>query len=308
MKNHAVTGAFSYSGKYIAKELLDIDKEVITLTNSLHKPNPFGERVKPYPLKFDNYEQLVNTLSNTEVLYNTYWVRFNHSKFNHNEAVENTKVLFQAAKEAGVRKIVHISITNPDKASNLDYFRGKGELEEYLIKLGVSYTILRPTVLFGKEDILINNIAWLIRNLPLFGTFGDGSYKLQPIYVGDLAKLAVMEGMFNQNQIINAIGPETFTYRELIECIMTGIGVHKKLIATPPNLAYWVGQIVGKFKKDIVITKPEIEGLMNNLLYVDDEAKGEIKLSEWVKENSEYLGKNYANELNKRVSKPLLST
>ena len=191
---HAVTGAYGYSGKYIAQRLLNAGHQVITLTNSPQRTNPFGERVPAYPFNFDRPHELTETLRGVSVLYNTYWVRFNHETFQHASAVNNTLVLFEAAKAAGVQRIVHVSITNPSEDSELEYFSGKAQLEKALIASGISYAILRPTVLFGKEDILINNIAWLLRKFPVFGIFGDGRYRLQPIYVDDLAQLAVEQG------------------------------------------------------------------------------------------------------------------
>ena len=177
----AVTGAFGYSGRYITKRLLEAGHEVITLTNSLQRSNPFGERVKALPFHFEEPNKLRDSLRGVHTLVNTYWVRIDHRLFTHGQAVANTKVLFSAAKEAGVRRIVHVSITNPDSASDLPYFRGKAELEAALKALGVWSCILRPTVLFGKEDVLINNIAWSLRHLPVFGVFGSGDYRLQPI-------------------------------------------------------------------------------------------------------------------------------
>src|SRR5260221_4438566 len=216
---HAVTGAFGYSGKYIAHRLLEAGEEVITLTNSLDRPNPFGERVKAYPFHFDDPTALAASLRGVSTLYNTYWVRFNHKTFNHDMAIANTLTLFAAARAAGVRRIVHVSITNPDPGSHLAYFKGKARLEQALIESGISYAILRPAVLFGKEDILINNIAWMLRRFPAFGVFGDGKYCLQPIYVDDLAQIAVEQGQRQENCIVQAIGPETFTYRELVKTI-----------------------------------------------------------------------------------------
>ena len=207
---HAVTGAFGYSGKYIAKRLLDCGDEVITLTNSLHRSNPFGGRVKAYAFNFNEPEALARSLRGVSVLYNTYWVRFNHKMFQHADAVKNTLTLFQAAQAAGVERIVHVSITNPSEDSALEYFSGKAKLEKALIDSGISYAILRPTVLFGKEDILINNIAWALRRLWVIGVFGKGEYRLQPIYVDDLALLAVEQGTKRENVIVNATGPETF--------------------------------------------------------------------------------------------------
>ena len=197
----AVTGAFGYSGRYIAQRLLAGGHTVITLTNSVKRHNPFGERVRALPFQFDHPEHLTESLRGTDALINTYWVRFDHRLFTHSQAVANTRVLFEAAKEAGVRRIVHVSITNPDVNSDLPCFRGKSELESALSSLGVSYCILRPTVLFGKEDVLINNIAWSLRHLPVFGVFGSGDYRLQPIYVDDIASAAVEKAAGGQNEI-----------------------------------------------------------------------------------------------------------
>jgi len=297
---HAVTGAFGYSGKYIAQRLLDKGQEVITLTNSPHRANPFGGRVRAYDFNFDHPQLLADSLEGVSVLYNTYWVRFNHKLFTHVDAVKNTVTLFNAAKEAGVRRIVHVSITNPSLDSHLEYFRGKAELEASLKGTGLSYAILRPTVLFGKEDILVNNIAWALRRLPIFGVFGDGQYRLQPIYVDDLAEVAVEQGGKQENAIINAVGPETFTYRGLVGKIGEIIGKRRRVISLPPSVGYAVSLAIGKLVDDIFITPEEIEGLMADLLYVDTPPVGKTRLTDWAREHSDSLGRRYANELTRR--------
>ncbi len=297
---HTVTGAFGYSGKYIAQRLLEKGYTVHTLTNSLHRQNPFGEQVSAHPFTFDQPERLAASLDGVSVLYNTYWVRFNHKLFTHADAVKNTLTLFDAAKNAGVERIVHVSITNPSSESHLEYFKGKAILEKALIESGISYAILRPTVLFGKEDILINNIAWALRKLPVFGVFGDGQYRLQPIYVDDLALLSVEQGAKRDNVIIDAIGPETFTYKALVQTIGSIIGKRRPIISVSPTLGYIAGTIIGKLVNDVFITREEIEGLMADLLYVDSPAAGQTKLTDWIQEHSDSLGKNYASELARR--------
>ena len=305
-ERHAVTGAFGYSGKYIARRLLDAGREVITLTGSPERPNPFEGRVGSFPFDFDQPERLVETLSGVSVLYNTYWVRFNHRSFTHADAVANTKVLFRAAAEAGVERIVHVSITNPSEDSPLEYFRGKAQLERALIETGVSHAILRPTVLFGKEDILVNNIAWALRRLPVFGVFGDGSYKLQPIYVDDLAKLAVTQGGSREDVVIDAIGPETFSYRELVSTIGELLEIRRRwIVSVPPSVGYLAGCLLGKLVGDVFITREEIRGLMDNLLCVDSPPAGATPLTAWVAEHAETLGRQYASELARRQDRRL---
>ncbi|NKQ37540.1 MAG: NAD(P)H-binding protein [Chloroflexi bacterium] len=299
-KIHAVTGAFGYSGQYIARRLLERGEQVITLTNSTDRENLFNGRIPATPFNFDNPDRLTQSLQGVSVLYNTYWVRFNHKQFKHTDAVQNTLTLFAAAQKAGVERVVHVSITNPALDSPLEYFQGKAVLEQALIESGLSYAILRPTVLFGKEDILINNIAWMLRKFPVFGVFGDGQYRLQPIYVDDLAQIAVEQGQSRENVILNAIGPETFTYRELAETLGEIIGQKRPIVSIPPTLGYWAGKVMGWLVNDVIITREEIEGLMADLLYVDTPPTGQTRLTEWAHEHADSLGRQYTSELARR--------
>ena len=297
---HAVTGAFGYSGRYIATRLLAEGQQVVTLTNSPARANPLGGKVKALPLAFDKPDKLAESLAGADVLYNTYWVRFNHATFTHEQAVKNTLVLFAAAKQAGVRKIVHVSITNPSEDSPLEYFAGKARLERALRESGLAYSILRPTVLFGREDILINNIAWALRRFPFFAVFGDGAYRLQPIYVEDLAALAVAEGKSQENSVINAIGPETFTYRELVEAVGQAIKKNCRIVRVSPGIGYAASKVIGWFVRDTFITREEIKGLMDGLLGVRTPPTGQTRLTEWMRANADALGRNYASELSRR--------
>jgi NADH dehydrogenase len=220
--------------------------------------------------------------------------------FTHGEAVENTLVLFEAVRRAGVRRVVHVSITNPSEDSPLEYFAGKARLERGLRESGLSYAILRPRVLFGREDILINNIAWALRRFPFFAVFGDGSYRLQPIHVDDLAELAVAEGMRTENVVVNAIGPETFAYRELVKAVGGAIGRPRTLVNVSPGVGCLLGKLVGWFKHDVFITREEIRGLMSELLYVSTPPTGNTPLTAWMKKNAATLGLRYASELDRR--------
>jgi len=300
----AVTGAFGFSGKYIALRLLDLKHDVITLTNSPHRGNPFGESVKPFPYNFSKPHELESSLCDVDVLINTYWVRFDKPPyFSFAQAVVNSKVLFEAAKRAGVRRLIHISITHPDRSSDLPYFRGKAELEEHIKEIGLSYAILRPAVLFGKEDILINNIAWALRTLPVFGIYGDGRYRLQPIYVDDLAAAAVARVEGDINETIDAIGPETFHYRGLVEMIAHEIGSRALIVPMPPWVAFQGIHLLGWMVRDVINTRDEVKGLMKERLYVESPPLGTTKLSDWVHAHREKLGRQYASELQRRFDR-----
>jgi uncharacterized protein YbjT (DUF2867 family) len=302
---HVVTGAFGYSGKYITARLMEQEVRVRTLTNSMNRANPFGDRVEVHPFNFDNPAALVESLRGASVLYNTYWIRFNTKApgFQHSVAVDNTLKLFEAAKQAGVPRVVHTSITNPSEESPLEYFRGKAVLERALKESGLSYAILRPNVLFGHEDILINNIAWTLRKLPLFGVFGAGQYRLQPMHVDDFAALAVEQGKDRSERVIDAIGPETFTYRRLVEEIGSIIGVKRPIVSVPPSIGYAVGAVLGKLVGDVMITREEVEGLMADLLVTQSPPAGTTRLTDWARQHAETLGKHYASELARRKNR-----
>jgi NADH dehydrogenase len=297
---HVVTGAFGYAGKYVATRLLDAGLRVRTLTDSTHRTNPFGGAVEVHPYNFDNPAGLAESLVGAKVLYNTYWVRFDHADFTHSQAVDNTLALFEAAKRAQVERVVHVSITNPSRDSTLPYFRGKAVLEAALQDSGLSHAILRPAVLFGKEDILINNIAWMLRRFPVFGVFGEGRYKLQPIYVDDLAALAIEQGRSRDNVIVDAIGPETFTYWGLVRTIGEAVGVRRRIIHISPRLGFLIARLVGALVGDVLVTREEIAGLMQNLLHVKSPPAGHTKLTAWLEEHGPDLGRLYSSEMARR--------
>lgn len=295
----AVTGAFSYSGKYITKRLLARGEEVITLTGHPNRPDPFGGKVKVYPLDFDEAGTTHN-LQGVDVLVNTYWVRFDKGANTQPRAVENTRKLINAAKAASVKRIVHISIANPSADSQLPYYWGKAANEKAVLDSGISYAILRPTVLVGGgEDILINNIAYLLRRFPFILIPGDGSYGVQPVYIEDLADLAV-EGVYSrENYVSDAVGPDAYTFKELVQLIGEEIGAKRPVISVPPRLALFAAQFLSLFVRDVILTPEEVDGLMANLLVSKEPARGKTAFKDWLEANKDVIGTKYASELKK---------
>ena len=263
----AITGAFSYTGKYITRRLLAQGHEVITLTGHPNNPDPFDGQVKAHPFNFDAPEKLAETLA--------------------------------GAEQAGVRRIVHTSITQPTLDSDLPYFRGKAELEEAIKASSLGYAILRPTVLYGDEDILVNNIAWILRNVRVFGLLGNGQYRLQPIFVEDYAELAVEMALHEENIVADAVGPDNLTFEEMVRLIAAEMGISALLLKMPPKLALWASQIIGLFVGDVVLTQDEVDGLMRGSLISNDPPLAKTHLKDWLRENKDSVGKKYASELKK---------
>lgn len=294
-----ITGAFSYTGKYATRLLLSRGYEVRTLTNHppAELPDSFGERVSIFPYNFDRPDELRRSLEGASTLINTYWVRFPHGESTFETAVQNTRTLIKAAKDAGVQRIVHVSIANPSLQSPLGYYRGKAEVEQAVIDSGLSYSILRPTVIFGAEDILINNIAWFVRHLPVFGIPGDGRYAIRPIYVEDMARLLADAVDQRGNSVLDAVGPETFGFEELVRLTAVRVGRSVRLIHLPMSLAYLSTLVTGRVVGDVVLTWEEYKGLMGNLLAPEGPSAGQVRLSQWLEENRDLVGKSYASEV-----------
>lgn len=292
-----VTGAFGYIGKYIAKSLLERGRTVRTITTHPDKPNPFGPDVNAFAYSFDNPEVLTKTLSGAETLFNTYWIRFPFDGQTYESALKNTETLFRCARQAGVKRIVHIGVTRASLDSVLPYYRGKAAQESILKDSGVPFSIVRPTLVFGKEDILVNNIAWLIRTSPVFPIFGSGRYRVQPVFVEDLAEIAIRQAAGPAGTTVDAIGPETFTFQELVSLIAAKIGRSPVLVNVPPSLGIFCGRILSVFLRDVLLTRNELKGLMDEMLTSGQAPNGTTRFSDWLEKNRSAVGNNYSSEI-----------
>ncbi|MBI2369105.1 MAG: NAD(P)H-binding protein [Deltaproteobacteria bacterium] len=292
-----VTGATGYTGKYIARRLLSMGRQVKSLTGHPHRHNPFGEQVPALPFNFENPRALVEGLRGATTLYNTYWVRFSRGNITFEAAVQNTRILLHAATAAGIGRFIHISIANPDPRSPLPYYRGKALVERAVLESGLSYAIIRPTVIFGTEDILINNIAWLLRRFPIFAIAGPGDYTIQPVFVEDVAELAVAAAERRENVILDAAGPEVFAFKELVQLIARTVNSRARALHVPPGLALLLSRLVGYIIRDVVLTREELEGLMANLLVSSGPPIGRTRFSQWLERHAATLGTCYASEL-----------
>jgi NADH dehydrogenase len=298
MRAHdVVTGAFGYTGRYIAERLLAQGRQVTTLTGRPDRQSPFGDQVRALPFNFDDPGALAKALEGVDTLYNTYWIRFPRHGASHDFAVRNSRTLLKAAQDAGVRRVVHISITGAASAPSLPYFRGKAQVEEEVLACRLSYAIIRPTVVFGHEDILINNIAWLLRRFPVFVVPGSGEYRVQPVYVGDLASMAVAMGQRADNVVTDAVGPETYTFNELLGLLAASLGARPRIVHARPAVALLLSRAIGLFMRDVVITRDEVAGLCAGLLVSQVPPACTTTFRWWLTKNAHSLGSAYASEL-----------
>jgi uncharacterized protein YbjT (DUF2867 family) len=294
-----VTGAFSFSGSRIAALLLERGREVRTLTYHPERQHPLQARVEAFPYRFDDPSALARSLEGVTTLYNTYWVRFERGRTTFAAAVANSGALFEAARRAGVARIVHVSIANPSIDSPLPYYHGKALVEQALAANDVPYAIVRPTWFFGGRDILTNNIAWVVRQMPVFVVPGDGKYPVQPVHVDDFAQICLRAAQGVADVITDAVGPDTMTYEQLVRAVRDALGRRTPILHAPPAAVAALSHALGVFVRDVVLTPDEIRGLTAGLLVSHQPALGRISFLQWLKENASTLGRAYANELDR---------
>jgi uncharacterized protein YbjT (DUF2867 family) len=292
-----VTGAFSFTGRYIATRLLELGREVRTLTRRPAAESPFGERVEAFPLDFRDEAALARSLRGAETLYNTYWIRFPRGGETFEGAVANTLALLRAATEAGVRRVVQLGVTNAASESPLPYFRGKAAVEAALRDSGLSHAVVRPTLVFGRGEVLVNNVAWLLRRLPLFVVPGSGRYAVQPVAAEDVAALCVQAAETAEILVIDAAGPDVFSFEELVRLIRGAVGSRAALAHGSPRVALALSGLVGLAARETLVTRDELDGLRASLLVSAEPARGTSRFEDWLAASAPSLGLRLASDV-----------
>jgi uncharacterized protein YbjT (DUF2867 family) len=292
-----VTGAFSYTGAAIARLLLDQGRRVRTLTGHPNRHGPGPSAIEAFPYRFDDLAALRSSLGGATTLYNTYWIRFGRGDITFRRAIENSGILFAAARDAGVEQIVHVSVSKPSPDSPFPYFRGKALVELALADVGVARRIIRPTIIFGPGDILINNIAWLLRRIPAFAIPGTGSYRVRPVHVDDVAATCVDSREATEGTIVDAVGPKTMTFETMVRRIRSAVGSRAVVLHAPIVVAHAAARVISAVVRDVLVTDHELGGLMAELATTDGPATGGRRFSEWLREHGQALGRRYASEV-----------
>jgi uncharacterized protein YbjT (DUF2867 family) len=289
-----VTGAFSYTGSYIARELLARGEEVRTLSRApAASGHPLAASVGFGRLQFADERTLEADLRGADTLFNTYWIRAPRAGVGFEQVVANVELLLRAAKRAGVHRVVQIGVSNSSERSPLSYFRGKALADHVVRESGLAYAIVRPTLIFGRDDVLLNNIVWAMRRFGLFLVPGRGDYPIQPVAAEDVARLAVEA---RDGEELDAAGPDRLEFAQLVRLLRAAGDVRARVVAAPPRLAHACATIVGAARRDSMLTRQELKGLMAGLLSSGEPPRGRIRLADWLADHGPALGRRYVSE------------
>lgn len=297
MALHAVTGAFGFTGRVLTEQLLAAGDTVVTLTRRSGAGDPLAGRINVRPFDTTRPAELVSALAGVDTLFNTYWLRFPRGSSTFEAAVARSATLLAAAREAGVRRVVHISVVNAAADAETPYVRAKAALEAVVRSSGLEWVIVRPTLTYGLGDILINNLAWALRRLPVYGLPGLGRYTVQPVHVDDVARICIEAASGEAGRVMDAAGPEILTYRDLVELVRGAIGSRSIVLPMPGLVVFATARLLGLVVRDVVLTRDEIRELTSSLLTSHQPPLGTIRVTDWVRANADALGRRWASEL-----------
>ncbi len=287
-----VTGAFSNTGAAVASELGRRGWSIRTLTNRVP---PAGHSIPVFPLRFDRAE-LERPLAGADALINTYWVRFPHGDVTFERAVGDSRVLIDAARSSGVRRLVHVGVSNASESCPLGYYRGKAAVDRSVRESGLSYAIVRPTLVVGAKDVLTNNVAWFLRRFPVFAVPGGRGYRLQPVLRDDVARIVADAVERTEPIEVDAAGPEIVTFDEYVHRLAAALGVCRGFVTLPPPMVIAGLRIVGTVLRDTVLTPEELEGLRADLLVSRSAPLGTSSVFDWLSRHAAGLGRRYVND------------
>ncbi|MEX0630756.1 MAG: NAD(P)H-binding protein [Chloroflexota bacterium] len=294
----AVTGAFSFTGRAIAGRLLSEGRDVVTLVRRHGAPDA-DSRIRTAIVTLDDAAAVLDALRGVDTLYNTHWIRFARGKLSFDLATDRTLRLLDAARRAGVRRVVHVSVVNASEMAPTAYFRAKARLEADVRESGLSYAIVRPTLTFGSGDILVNNLCWVLRRFPVFVIPGDGCYLLQPVHVDDVARIAVQAGQASVDLVTDAAGPDILTFNQFVRLLADTVRSRAWLVHAPSPLSLAASRVLGLLVRDVMLTRDEVTELTASLLVSDQPPRGTIQLGTWASAHAAEMGRKYHSELDR---------
>lgn len=275
-----VTGAFGNTGSAIADRLLQQGRSVRTLTG--HPPADPDPRIDVRPFSWDDPERLASAFEGVTTFYNTYWMRTGDDDGNFDLVVERTTQLIEAAEEAGVERIVHLSVGNPSLDSPYPYFRAKAEVEQRLAESPIPAGVVRPSLIFGGDNAMLNDLAWVLKRMPAFAIPGDGQYLVRPVHRDDVAALCLDAGARRDRTTVDAIGPDRMTYQAMVEAVRDAVGAKARIVHTPAPLVLVGARVLGAVLRAKLLTRDELLSTIDGIADAEGPATGSVSFFEWL--------------------------
>lgn len=218
----AVTGATGFVGRNLVNRLLKDNHEVTVLAHHKSGENLFDNRVRLFTGSVSNIAEMVPVFQNSLIVFHLVGIITETRKNTFEKTVaQGTRNLVAASREANVKKIIYLSALGTSADAETAYHKTKYQAERAIKESGLDWTIFRASVIYGKNDGFLRTMSSVIKFLPFIPIFGDGKYKMQPVFIEDLTDVLTKALVYplSSRQTIDIGGPEQLEYVMVMEMI-----------------------------------------------------------------------------------------
>lgn len=271
-----LTGATGFVGNEVLKQLVNRNYRVKVLVRDKGKLNEVSSDIIPVEGDVLDQESFSKEMDDVETVIHLVGIIREFPS----QGVTFEKLHYQATKNvvdiavnSSVKRFIHMSANGARENAATAYHKTKYRAEEYVRNSGLTYTIFRPSLIYGPGDSFINMLADMIKKLPVFSYFGKGDYKMQPVSVYEVAEIFVkcitVPTMYGKTYSV--CGGRVYTYRELLNIIMNVINKKRLLISVPESFVSAGIAVFGRFSW-FPITKDQFIMLKEGNVCDNDEA------------------------------------
>ena len=273
----AIFGAGGFFGKHLMRELTKLDYRVKVATRNPYlkgylKPLGNPGQIELFKANIFNSEDVKQVLKNCDLVINLVGILYETRKNKFTQIHSHFPYLLgNLCNEVGIKNLVHVSALGVKERHNSKYMQSKLQGEKNIKDTFKPSVILRPSVVFGPEDKFFNTLASIAQFSPVLPLIGGGKTKFAPIYVGDITKTIVKTLELNNSEpkIYELGGPKNYSFKELMEILLTEIKKKRFLMPIPFSLAKFNSYFL-QMMPNPLLTPDQVEMLKYNNIVSGD--------------------------------------
>jgi len=257
----AVTGGTGFVGRHLVNRLLRDNHSITVLTHLNSVESIPDKRLRKVSGSVDSVSEMVTAFQDCQVVFHLVGIIAETKKNTFAKTVAaGTRNVVSACRETKVKKIIYLSSMGTSEFAETVYHKTKFAAEQTVINSGLEWVIFRSSVIYGKWDGFLTTLSQVINRLPFIPIFGDGRYKLQPVYIDDLTN-AMAQALNNTRatgQIIDIGGPEQLDYVTVMNTIKKRLGKKRLNLRIPFGVIKPVAALAELFLKPAPLTVDQL--------------------------------------------------
>lgn len=266
--NIAITGGTGFIGRHLAEELRAEGHEVVALGSQASAVKA-GPKKGALRIGLDDVDKLAEAFAGCDVVAHCAGINREIGRETYQRVhVEGTRHVVTAAKQAGVRKIVFISFLRARPECGSKYHESKWTAEEIVRASGLDYTILKPGVIYGKGDHMLDHLSHAFHTFPVFAFVGMKDQLVRPTAVADLVRVlraTVVENRLSR-ETVAVTGPEEITLRTAVQRVARVVGKRPLMFRLPLAFHYTFGWLLERLMKTPLVAVAQVRILSEGVV------------------------------------------